>query len=101
VCEALLALIFTAGFFHQATLASDTLQRAVADTKLELADGMASAETVKSFEKLDKLGFQRCQGLLVRMMSGTEVLEQAGRAMCWKRRSNLRTVARWYWVDQK
>jgi hypothetical protein len=57
VREVLFALIFSATFFHQAMLAPDTLQCAVADGQSELADEPASAETVKRLAQLDELGF--------------------------------------------
>jgi hypothetical protein len=62
-------------------LAPDTLQGAVADGKIELADETTSAKTVKRFAQLDELGFQSRGSLLVLLMSGTGVFEQAGRAV--------------------
>ena len=70
VREALLALIFSTTFFHQAVLVLDALQGAVADGEIKLTNETASAKMAKRFAQLDELGFQSRGSLLVLMLSG-------------------------------
>ena len=57
VGQVLFALISAAAFFHQALLAPDALQRAMADGQIELADQAACTESRQGFAQLDQLCF--------------------------------------------
>src|SRR5437899_3571847 len=62
-------------------LAPDAFQGAVANGQIELADETARTKVLKGFAQLDELRFQRRRSLVVLMMSGAGVFEQAGRAV--------------------
>jgi hypothetical protein len=55
--QVLFALIFAAAFWHQALLAPDVFQCAVADGQIEFADQAARAERRQGFAQLDQLSF--------------------------------------------
>jgi hypothetical protein len=80
VGQVLFALIFAAAFWHQAVLAPDALQRAMADGQIELADQAARTEGRQSFAQLDQWSFPGRRCFLRLMMARPGVIEQAGRA---------------------
>ena len=57
VGQVLFALVFAAAFCHQAVLAPDAFQCAVADGQIEFADQAACAESRQGFTQLQQLSF--------------------------------------------
>ena len=78
VGQVLFALIFAAAFFHQAVLAPDAFQGAVADGQIEFADQAARAEGRQSFAQLDQLGFRVARSFPGLVMASAGVFD-AGR----------------------
>ena len=79
--QVLFPLVFPAAFFHQAVLAPDAFQSAVADGQIEFSDQAASAEGGKSFSQLDQLRFGGRWSFQRLVMASARPSEQPGRAV--------------------
>src|SRR4029077_126310 len=76
--EVLLALIFSAALFHQAVVAPDAFQGAMAEGQIELADQTAGAEGGQSLTECDDLAFDVSGGAAGLMVRGPGLLKQSG-----------------------
>ena len=76
--EVLLALIFSAPLFHQAVLAPDAFQGAMADRQVELADQAAGAESGQGLTERDDLAFEVSRSAAGLLVGRPRLLQESG-----------------------